>query len=129
MRWRRYFLSSVVGTAFLSGCTSNEPKLDFDVPVRPKASRSQEPDPPPKPVRPRTNFLDVLPEQPADAVSGQVAARIRATVNGVPIFEEEVKTSTHQIESAIRSLPEPERTKKLREAQREVLEAIIEREL
>lgn len=129
MRWRRYFLSSVVGSAFLSGCTSNEPKLDFDVPKRPTATRGQEPDTPRKPVRPRTNFLDVIPEQPADAVSGQIAARIRATVNGVPIFEEEVKTSSQQIVAAIRTMPEPERTQKLREVEREILDAIIEREL
>ncbi len=127
MRWRRILLSSVVGCGVLGGCTSSAPKPESQIPLKQEVTRLQKPDP--VRVRPRLNFLDQLPDQPADAVSGEVAARIRATVNGVPIFEEEVLTNAYQVRAALDALPEPERTRKRREVYKDILDSIIDREL
>jgi len=126
MRWRRILLSSVVGCGFLGGCARDPKLLNREVP-QPEVTRLQKADPPR--IRPRLNFLDQLPDQPADAVSGEVAARIRATVNGVPIFEEEVLTNAYQVRAALEALPEPERTKQRREVYKNILDGIIDREL
>src|SRR5262249_12722118 len=64
-----------------------------------------------------------------EVTSGQVAARIRATVNGVPILDEEVQASAYQFLIYVSQLPEPEQTVKRREVLKEALDQLIEREL
>jgi hypothetical protein len=125
MRWRKLLCSSVVGCTFLSGCMGDRQETS---PPAPAVVRPQKADPPAPPTA-RNNYLDVLPEQPEDAASGSVAARIRATVNDVPIFDEEVQANGYQFLESIKGLPEPERTKKRREIYKEVLDQLIEREL
>src|SRR5262245_27665551 len=106
MRW--LFLSSVVGCSVLGGCMHEKP---YATPPAAGVARSQKSDPPSPPPR-GNSFLDVLPDRPADATSGEVAARIRATVNGVPIFDEEVQANAYQFFVLLRDVPEPERTRK-----------------
>ncbi len=126
MRRHLLFLC-LVSSAALAGCSAQGSR---DVITPPPVARSQQADPPaPAKTRPKSNCLDALPEQPADAVSGEVAARIRATVNGSPIFDEEVHANAYQVLVAIDSLPEPERSQKRREVLKEVLDQLIEREL
>lgn len=61
--------------------------------------------------------------------NGLVAARISATVNGVPIFDEEVEATSYQFIFALRDLPEAEFVKKKRAIEKEALDQLIEREL
>src|SRR4051794_25474475 len=125
MRWRKYLCASVVSCTFINGCMGDQ---QVKSPPAPAVTRPQKADPPPAPTG-RNNFLDVLPEQPEDAASGAVAARIRATVNGVPIFDEEVQANAYQFLLALKDVPEPERTTKRREVFKETLDQLIEREL
>jgi parvulin-like peptidyl-prolyl isomerase len=68
-------------------------------------------------------------ELPPDQGDGQVVAAIRATVNGVPILQQEIDNASYGLLDAVRSLPEPERTHRTREIQDKVLEGLIDREL
>jgi len=61
--------------------------------------------------KPKNNYLDELPVQPDDATNGEVAVRIRATVNGVPIFE---GGSAGQRLSVPPGAPEPARARTFR---------------
>lgn len=124
MMWRRLCLVGVVGCAFLkTGCASDGPQLEEEC-----VARLQKPESP-VPPRTRPNYLDMLPDQPDGAATGEVAARIRATVNGVPIFDEEVQANAFQFIAMTAGLPEPERTRKRREIYKEVLDQLIDREL
>jgi hypothetical protein len=122
---RRLILSSALGGFLLSGCTNDQA---FTTPPAAGVARSQKADTPAPAARP-TSFLDALPEQAGDATSGEVAARIRATVNGVPIFDEEVKANGYQFFMLIRDMPEPDHTRKYNELYREILNTLIDREL
>jgi hypothetical protein len=132
MLWKRLVLTSVVGCTFLGGCSSSGTLPDVKSPPSPGVARSQDDGPvriPPQSGIRATSFLDTLPDQPADAVSGLVAARIYATVNGYPIFEEEIETNLISFKPLYEPLPEPERTQKKRQLMKEILDSLIEREL
>jgi hypothetical protein len=126
MRWRHLLLAPVVGSTFLTGCGSGADQ--FTVPGGQPIARSQNGEQPAQP-KSRNNYLVDLPTQPGDATNGEVAVRIRATVNGVPIFEEEVQANAYQFLLAIQNLPEPNRSQKRREVIKETTDALIEREL
>jgi hypothetical protein len=129
MDWRRLYLCFVMGSPFLgTGCASDD---DLICPVDTQAgmvTRMQKSDTLASAASP-PNYLDMLPDQPGDATSGEVAARICATVNGVPIFEEEVRATALEFVRFARQLPEPERSNKIREIYKDVLDQLIEREL
>src|SRR5262249_44305397 len=57
------------------------------------------------------------------------AARIWATVNGDPIFAEEVRAAAQQELMYARNLPEPERQQKTEEILKAALDQIVEREV
>jgi peptidyl-prolyl cis-trans isomerase SurA len=66
---------------------------------------------------------------PAEHGDAEVVVAIRATVNGVPILQQEVDNASYALLESVRSLPEPERSAKVRLIQEKVLDALIEREL
>jgi parvulin-like peptidyl-prolyl isomerase len=59
----------------------------------------------------------------------EVAARIRAVVNTVPIMDEEVKEMVMPQLLSIRQLPEPQRTAASKEVLEKALQSLIEREV
>jgi peptidyl-prolyl cis-trans isomerase SurA len=94
--------------------------------------------PPPAIVRPQkaepdgviqTGLLDTLPDAANEATNAQFAARIRATVNGVPILDEEVQATSFQFLALVDRMAEPERSVKRREILKEALDQLVEREL
>lgn len=91
-------------------------------------SRLQKPDGDTKQPRSASLLDQVSYDVPAPSQS-QVAARIRATVNGVPILDEEVREAVYPYLLASQGLPEPERSQKRAEVFKQELQQIIEREV
>lgn len=87
-------------------------------------TRAQKPDPS---AAPTISLLSLKPEG-TDA-SGKSAARIWATVNGEAILAEEVLGTAQQSLQYVMSLPEPERSKKVKEITDAALQQIIDREV
>lgn len=90
-------------------------------------SRLQKADEPEqKPVAP-TSFLDrtAATESPDDLI----VAAIRATVNGVPILDGEVRSACFYLLQQTQGLPEGERQARQKEILDKTLEALVEREL
>src|SRR5262249_24643183 len=80
--------------------------------------------------RPKTgSILDLVSYDVAAPDGSQVAARIRGTVNGVAILDEEVREAIYPYLMATQSLPEPERGTRRREAFEKELQQLIEREV
>jgi parvulin-like peptidyl-prolyl isomerase len=77
----------------------------------------------------RTGLDDPLPEGSSELTNSQSAARILATVNGAPIFYEEVQATSFQILADVERRPEPERSIRRREVLKDALDQLIEREL
>jgi peptidyl-prolyl cis-trans isomerase SurA len=76
-----------------------------------------------------STLLDRRPEASGEQAPGQVIAAVRATVNGVPILEQEVNNASFTMLQEIRGLPEPERSRRAEEIKRKALDLLIEREL
>lgn len=115
----------------LAGVAGGQPPLptglmDLKEPTAP-TSRSQKPDPVErKPVEP-ASFLDRTVA--TSAADGTVVSAIRATVNGVPILENEVRGACFYLLQQVQNLPEAEREAKQKEILDKTLEVLIEREL
>lgn len=129
MKWHR--LASAVVVGFLAGCQAEHPALagdptpaPYNRPVSPAAPvRSQKPD-----VR-QTVFEAVNAPFPA-LQNGEVTVSVRAHVNGVPIFDDEVKEICYPaLISLPPSLSESERAAKQAQVFREGLQQIIDREI
>lgn len=60
---------------------------------------------------------------------GQIAIRMCAEVNDSPILEDEVRQTMQAMLPALHALPEPERSARIKEVRRQVLDKLIEREL
>jgi parvulin-like peptidyl-prolyl isomerase len=73
--------------------------------------------------------LDASPATTGEAAKGQTVASIRAMVNDVPIFDEEVRAAIAPVLSRTRDLPEPERSRAQSEILHKALEQLVEREL
>src|SRR5207247_6755389 len=58
------------------------------------------------------SILDLAAYQVPPSPNARESTRIRATVNGVAILEDELRDAVYQGLIAIQNLPEPERTKK-----------------
>ena len=125
-------VAAVATVVSLCGCGADRPALNNTgasaPPATPAVARPQKPDKPTSEIQ-QTSLLDTLPNIEGDVTSGRVAARIRATVNGVPIFEEEVGSHASQFLLQLRGLPEPDYSQKRREVLKEALDQLVEREL
>jgi peptidyl-prolyl cis-trans isomerase SurA len=144
MRWHRL---AAVGGFVLGACAAGcESAHDFALTnVDPKSliysadetphpevvSRSQKPDHEPvtlaKP-KPKKG-LDEQPMPTGDAAGGQIIVSIRAIVNDVPIFDEEVRNACAGALSKTRELPDSERTRAQAEILHSTLEQLVERDL
>jgi parvulin-like peptidyl-prolyl isomerase len=74
-------------------------------------------------------LLDQVSYEVAAPNDTQVAARIRATVNAIPILDEEVRQAVYPYLMAIDNLAEPERSTKRKQIFETELKQLIEREL
>jgi parvulin-like peptidyl-prolyl isomerase len=83
----------------------------------------------PQPRAAKGNVLDLSSKQIVVPENSEVAARIRATVNGVAILDDEVREAIYPYLLATQGLPEPERSQKRKEFFEKELQQIIEREL
>src|SRR5439155_21705858 len=75
------------------------------------------------------SILDLAAYQVPPSPNARESTRIRATVNGVAILEDELRDAVYQGLIAIQNLPEPERTKKRQELVDRELESLIDREV
>ncbi|HLJ93570.1 MAG TPA: peptidyl-prolyl cis-trans isomerase [Gemmataceae bacterium] len=92
-------------------------------------SRLQKPDgDSPKPAAGRST-LDLATYQTPPPSRGEVAARVRATVNGTPILDEEVREAIYPYLMATQNLPEPERSQRRKDVFEKELKQLIEREI
>jgi peptidyl-prolyl cis-trans isomerase SurA len=60
---------------------------------------------------------------------GQVAARMRASVNGIPILDDEIREAMAQYVGELMTLPEPQRSAAQQKIAQRELDRLIEREL
>jgi peptidyl-prolyl cis-trans isomerase SurA len=67
--------------------------------------------------------------EPAKPIQGQVTCRVRATVNGAAILDDELKQAAYGELAVANQQAEPERSARLKEIIRRELEKLIEREL
>ena len=81
--------------------------------------------PSPPPLKP----LDMPPERPAEVAHAAPVAHICATVNGEPIFEEEVRATCYDILMMANQLPEAERRQKMSDILKSSLDQIVDREV
>jgi parvulin-like peptidyl-prolyl isomerase len=97
--------------------------------VPPALPRMQSADPEParKPVK--GNILDLASYETSGPSDSQPAARIRATVNGVAILDDEVRQPILRLLHATSSLPEPERSARRGEILKQALDRVVDREL
>ena len=151
---RRWLGVSLIGISglLLTGCASDLP--DWAQPTRSLAAdinqpavplvRSQAPDGPAvtlqKPLLPPPGFGGppaALPQPPADFGTQQVSmtsranvrVRVRAWVNGRPIFDDEVMQMAGPDLRRVFSLPDAQRAEKMSELMNNVLDQIVDQEL
>ncbi|TMQ33302.1 MAG: hypothetical protein E6K70_13830 [Planctomycetota bacterium] len=95
----------------------------------PSVARSQKPEG--EAARPAQggSILDQVSYNVSPPGQSQVAARIRAVVDNVPILDEEVREQIYPYLLATQNDPEPERSQKRAEIFRQELQQIIEREV
>jgi parvulin-like peptidyl-prolyl isomerase len=92
-------------------------------------TRSQKPDPEAVRKTDHRSVLDQASYQVTSPENTKVAARIRATVNGVAILDDELREFVIHDLRSIRSLPEPQYSDRQREIMNRGLEKLIEREV
>jgi parvulin-like peptidyl-prolyl isomerase len=131
MRWQLLIVwSAWTVAATAAGCAGNQPLL---TPEAREALARPGREPAPTVARSQKGetvaYLDPLPDAPNPGSEGRLAASIRAVVNNVPIFDEEVQATSYQFLMAIREYPEPEYSRRKREIEKEMLDQLIDREL
>jgi parvulin-like peptidyl-prolyl isomerase len=99
---------------------------DSDPPSVPRLQKPEQ-EPPKRPAK--GPILDLASSSAAVPDNSEVAARIRATVNGVAILDDEVREAIYPYLLATQNLPEPERTQKRKEIFEKELQHLIEREV
>jgi parvulin-like peptidyl-prolyl isomerase len=77
----------------------------------------------------RSTLLDLPPDRTTEVASVPAAARIRVTVNGEAILDEEIRAACYQALVLTRSLPEPERSKKQAEIWFAARDQLVDREV
>jgi peptidyl-prolyl cis-trans isomerase SurA len=95
-------------------------------PEGPTVSRLQKPEETSRKAAAKGSLLDLVSFEVNVPGDSQVAARIRATVNGEPILDDEVKEGIYSFLQATQSLPEPERSNRRKEAFEKQLQQLIE---
>jgi parvulin-like peptidyl-prolyl isomerase len=98
-------------------------------PDRASVSRLQKPESDSPKRGGNQSILDQATYQTATPNTGEVAARIRATVNGTPILDEEVREAIYPHLMMTQNLPEPARSARRKEAFEKEMQQLIEREL
>jgi parvulin-like peptidyl-prolyl isomerase len=98
-------------------------------PTPPIISRSQKPDTTTVSATRPHALLDLCSADFVGPNNCQVAARIRATVNGSAILDDEVREAIYPYLMATQSLPEPERSAKRKEFFDKALDQLVEREV
>jgi parvulin-like peptidyl-prolyl isomerase len=99
------------------------------VPVA-EPARGQKPDSNIQPVKATAPLLDMPPERSTDLADLRPVDRIRVTVNGEAILDEEIRAFTHQLGMReLMKLPEPERTQRMEELWFKARENLIDREV
>src|SRR5439155_4944074 len=68
-------------------------------------------------------------QQTSLVTASSVRVKVRAWVNGKPIFDDEVMQVVGPVLRSVQSLPEPQRSEKLAEAYNNALEQIIDQEV
>jgi hypothetical protein len=111
---------------FASTSLSQDTQADSD---RPNVSRLQKPETESSKSSSHRSILDQATYQTTTQSNGEVAARIRATVNGTPILDEELREAVYPYLMATQNLPEPERTARRKDAFDKQLKQLIEREV
>lgn len=76
-----------------------------------------------------SSLINELPASLGDESDQEVAVRIKAMVNGKPIFEQEVVTASFQELQSTIALPEPARSRKQNEIRKKTLEDLIDLEI
>ena len=99
----------------------NDPSKPSDKGTGPPSSKGQS--------SPRTSILDLAAYQTPTPNNGEVAANIRAMVNGTPILDEEVREAILPYLMATQHLPEPERSARRKVLFEQALTDLIEREV
>lgn len=118
--------TSLSSTASAAAIPPANPRADTD---RANVPRLQKPesDPPKRPAS--RSILDLAAYQGPTPSNGEVAARIRAIVNGEAILDEEVRETIYPQLLATQNLPEPERSTRRKELFENGLQSLIEREV
>src|SRR5262245_27287288 len=98
----------------LVGCSSDRGLLNADPPPTARAQKAD---------------LDAAVPDPAPKVEGQVMSRVRATVNGRPILEDELREACWLPLREIGSLPEPQLGLRQKEVLMAKLNELIDREV
>ena len=114
------------------GCSSSSPSLLAQTtPAQDPAgiTRSQKPENTPPKTAPKGPLLDLVSYQVPMPSDCQVAAKIRATVNGAPILDDEVREAIYPFLLKIQQRPEAERNKLRMEEYNKQLQQLIEREI
>jgi peptidyl-prolyl cis-trans isomerase C len=125
MTLARLVVSATV-VAGLVGCSSPRAALAAELPL-PAATvaRLQKADI----ERVGASLLDVGGKDVPGAVEGRVSTRIRASVNGVAILDDEVREAVGPYVMEVMSLSEPERSTKLKEIVNREINRLVEREV
>jgi hypothetical protein len=93
------------------------------------ATRSQKPENETVSRSQKGSLLDQVSYPAPVANEGEVAARIRATVNGTAILDDELREAVYPQLLALRSLPEPLRSEQQKKILEQELQQLIEREV
>jgi parvulin-like peptidyl-prolyl isomerase len=107
----------------------SDPVGQVATPAAPPVSRSQKPENPPSTSAIRQTVFEAVPEAFPDTANAHVSVRIRAHVNGVPIFDEEIRDACFPLLINTLNMPEPERSQQQSEIFRAELQMIIDREV
>jgi peptidyl-prolyl cis-trans isomerase SurA len=126
MKWLCLVASAALWGA-VSGCQAEQGAVAAA--PTPAVQRSQKPDGESVKQTSFSGLLDKAPVPLTERAEGEVVAAIRATVNGVPILEQEVLNASYYSLQEVSSLPEPERSQKVQEVKKKAIDALIEREL
>jgi parvulin-like peptidyl-prolyl isomerase len=130
--------TTVIGIALMIaaqvGCTSDGPVVRDAARPAADAIRAGAPDLLPQiPVTSTTTTRgqksDLQPVAGTTAVNGQIAVHLRATVNGIPILDDEVREAMAQYVGELLQTPDSLRPKKQQEIYERELNRLIEREL
>jgi peptidyl-prolyl cis-trans isomerase SurA len=135
MRMRALSAITILGGAMSfgdAGCMSSE-KIAVRDAARPQAKAVLADAPnllPPVEVQSTTTTRSQVPDVvPASSNSGAVAVRTRATVNGIPIMEDELREALAPYVGELLQVPESQRAAALQKLNERELNRLIEREL